>query len=158
MEQYPVSAAWLSLEGFEAESFETLAKLAIGELTLLGRAGIVCGPISTGGCGSAEDNFLVFNRTIISLQDEGFPIFSQIPYESGIGKLRQAWNDAGNSGYCMPILHEFYAPLFRTGLITCAWFIPGWESSFGARWEREECKKLGIKTCDLDPGWIKSLL
>lgn len=57
----------------------------------------------------------------------------------------------------MPILDEFYKPIFEKGYIQEVYFIPGWEYSFGARWELEECKRLGIKIEYLPENWISSL-
>ena len=156
-EQYPVDEAWISQQGFEAESFPALSLNAVDRLRKAGPSAIVCGPISTGGYGSAAANFAVFNKVIVALQARGVKVFSQMPYEAGIGKLRQAWQEAGNTGYCMAILEEFYAPLFATGLFSAAFFIPEWESSFGACWEHAECHRLGIRIYYLKRSWIASL-
>lgn len=49
----------------------------------------------------------------------------------------------------MPILEEFYLPIFSSGRIKEAWFIPGWRTSTGARWEREKLTAFGVQTVDI---------
>ena len=159
--QYAVGPAWLQEDRFNADSFAALAEIGLAELKKLGSGlGIVCGPISTGGLGDAEKNFEVFNAAIWSLQRKGHKLFVQIPYEGSLGRLRQRWeaDNPENTGYCMPILTEFYGPLFKSGLIDFSWFIPGWQSSFGATWERNELQELGVGIVDLTPDWIQGAL
>jgi hypothetical protein len=128
----------LQTHGIEADSFEALAEIAAVKLRGQGPSGVVCGPITTGGTNNQIHNFEIFNATIRGLERVGENIFNQVPYEFGLRRLAHTWESQGNSGYCMPILTVFYARLFETGSITRGWFIPGWRSSFGARWEREK--------------------
>ncbi len=152
---------WLARECSKADSFADLVPIALTELQKFGAgAEVVCGPISTGGRGSLEKNFEVFGATIKGLQREGRPIFSQVPYEERIFFFRTRWQqeDLSREGqYYMPILTEFYHPLIRSGLIKAGHFIPGWESSFGARWERTELKSMGAKINDLTNNWIDEI-
>ncbi|MDB5188186.1 MAG: hypothetical protein JWO50_706 [Candidatus Kaiserbacteria bacterium] len=143
---------------FNASSYEELAQIALGELKSLGNAvSIVCGPITTGGRGSIKDNVAVFGATIKKLSETNI-LFNQVPYEGSIARLRQIWHNEGNTGYCMPILDVFYAQLFESGNITKAYFIPGWESSFGARWEHNEMKLHGVEIVYLTDEWIDSII
>jgi hypothetical protein len=58
---------------------------------------------------------------------------------------------AGFQGsYPMPILEEFYLPLYQSGRIKKFFFVSGWESSFGATWEHDRAKELGIEIHYLD--------
>jgi hypothetical protein len=157
--QYAVGPAWIQNGGHTADSFAALAEIALCELRTLGaNAEIVCGPISTGGLGDALKNFKVFEATIRTLQGEGRVIFNQMPFEHGLGRLRQRWEAKhGATGYCLPILEEFYAPLFASRLITIGHFIHGWESSFGARWEHEELQKHGAQISYLSSEWLQDL-
>ena len=131
---------WLTKECGKAVSFSELAALALAELRKFSDGcEIVCGPITTGGRGSMKKKFKVFRLTVQALAKLGKPMFSQLPYEEQIFFLRKRWQEADSSRinkYCMPILEEFYHPLISTGVIRAAWFIPGWESSFGAEWEQ----------------------
>lgn len=144
------------------DSFAELIPLALEELKKFSDgAEIVCGPISTGGRGNIDENVRVFSLTIRALQAEGRPIFSQIPYEERIFFFRKRWQDsdpANNGKYYLPILEEFYRPIMEAGRIRKAWFIPGWESSFGARWERERLTENGAEIQDLSEEWIEELL
>lgn len=142
----------------QTDSFAELVPIALAELEkFVGGCNIVCGPISTGGRGSVEENLKVFFGTIDALRSEGREVFSQKPYEERIFFFRTRWQgeDPSRSGaYCMPILEEFYEPLFKRGIIKDAWFIPGWESSFGARWERKTLTALGVTIHDLTTDWV----
>lgn len=142
-------------------SLAELAQIAIAELHKFPNGSeIVFGPISTGGRGSVEENLRIFDATIKTLQRER-PIFSQIPYEGQISLFRKRWqeSDPSRAGqYYMPILEEFYYPLIQTRLIKRGWFIPGWNSSFGARWERERLEEVNADICDLANEWIDKIL
>ena len=145
-----------------ARSFSELAEVAIRELRKF-PAGceIVCGPISTGGRGSLEANFRVFEASVARLLRESRPIFSQIPYEERIVYLRNQWlaEDPAREGqYCMPILTELYLPLIKRRIIKRAWFIPGWQSSFGTKWEREQLTLHGVEITDLTDEWVDEAL
>lgn len=144
--------------GVSADTFEELAEKAIA--TLDGKMGlcIVCGPITTGGTGNQTYNFQIFNAVIRGLERSGKQLFNQVPYEFGLRKLAHAWEAAGNTGYCLPILTEFYAKLFESGAICEGYFIPGWESSFGARWEREKLTHLCYTIHDLTLAEIQTFL
>lgn len=128
----------LQTDGITADSFEALADIAVASLAGKKGLSIACGPISTGGTGNQLRNFEVFNATIRGLERRGVSLFNQVTYEYGMRHLAHAWEAEGNIGYCMPILTVFYARLFESGAIVEGWFIPGWQSSLGARWEREK--------------------
>ena len=146
----------------KTNSFAELVPLAIAELQKFSDGSeVVCGPISTGGRGNIETNFKVFSASIAKLQNQNRPIFSQIPYEERIFFFRERWqssNPAHKEQYYMEILEEFYHPLFQTGLIKKGWFIPGWESSFGARWERNQLSQLGAEIEDFTETWVDDVL
>ena len=140
----------LHATGIESASFEEHAEKAIAVLRGQGPSGIVCGPITTGGNRHQIQNLEIFNATIDGLVVDGYPIFNQIPYEFGLRRLGRKWFEAGFTGYCTPILTVFYAKIFQSGYINCGWFIPGWESSQGARFEREKLLALKVPTLDLN--------
>ncbi len=146
----------------EANSFTELVPIALTELSkFVTGAEMVCGPITTGGRGSIEANIEVFNATIAALQSEDKPIFNQVPYEEQILRLRMLWETVSpeNVGkYCMPLLEDFYLPLFKSGHFRHGWFIPGWQSSYGATWERRQLSELGIVVTDLTEEWVDHAL
>jgi hypothetical protein len=136
------------------ESFDALADAAHEKLLLLGRGtGLVSGPITTGGLGSKDENLLLFGHTIDRLR-QTYKLFDQRPFEHAIHRLRVNWVAAGNAGYCDPILHVFYRRVIHSGLIGYAFFIPGWESSVGARWEHDELRKAGARIEYLSASWF----
>lgn len=134
-----------------ADSFSALSALALMELRGKGADFvIVCGPITTGGRGSVEENVRAI-RLVIDYLGSYFEekVFDQLPYEATLWSLKDEWEaQECNSGYCLPILEEFYLPIYQSGLIVRAYFLPGWESSFGACWEREQLMKLPIAIID----------
>jgi len=142
--------------GIEADTFEALAEIAIQNA---GRGlGMVCGPITTGGTGHQILNLEIFNATVHGLQSREKRLFNQIPFEFGLRRLTRKWEAEGNTGYCMPILEVFYARVFERGVVTEGWFIPGWDSSFGARWERDKLVALSCAIHDLTHADIRGFL
>lgn len=144
--------------GIEAESIEALADIALDHLRKQRMCGIVCGPITTGGTNHQIHNLEIFNAAVRGLIRGGENIFNQVEYEFGLRRLMNAWHDQGNQGYYMPILTVFYARLFASGLITRGWFIPGWRSSFGARFERERLADEGSLVLDLTLDEIRQFM
>lgn len=108
---------------------------------------LVCGPISTGGKGSIPKNLEVFKEYIVNLQKGGRTVFNQLPFEEKFGELASR----STLKYFTPILDDFFLPLFKSGKIKEMCFMPGWESSTGARWENDMSDKLGIKKTLLLP-------
>lgn len=138
----------LQTHGIEADTFEALAEIAVKNLNNGRGLSVVCGPITTGGTGNQTYNFDLFGAAVRGLERRGKQLFNQAPYEFGLRRLAHKWKAEDNSGYCMPILTIFYARVFESGAITEGWFIPGWKSSFGARWEREKLAKEGCTIHD----------
>jgi len=129
-------------------TFKDLATLAIDIIQRFpGNVCMVSGPISTGGVGTLEGNRKVFTRVIELLATEqSANIFSQMPFEDRIAELYKEWHaDNPKEKYCMPILNDFYHEIFSTGKVSSLHFIYGWDSSFGARWEHDNCDKWGIE-------------
>jgi hypothetical protein len=155
---YATGPRELQTEGIDADTFEALAEKAVTNLRGMQNLGMVCGPITTGGTGNQIHNFEVFNATVRGLERRGKKLFNQVPYEFGLRRLAYKWEAEGNTGYCMPILTVFYARVFESKVVTEGWFIPGWHSSFGARWEREKLSNEGCMVHDLTHADIRSFL
>lgn len=141
-------------------SFTGAARIALSDLlSLPDPVHIVCGPISTGGLGSVERNLIAFNAMIESLICLRFSVFNQIPYEPILWKLRAEWQRKyPKKGYCMLILTHFYRYLFQSNKIKVAWFLPGWETSMGARWEHAQCLRCGIEIRYVSEAYVLSLV
>lgn len=134
-----------------AKDFHALAETAMTVLNRYpGKLGMVSGPISTGGFGSPEKNMAVFRSVVEYLStDKHLNIFSQVPFEIPMHRLHSEWTLSGNTGYCMPILNDFYDVIFGSGKISDLYLIDGWQSSFGARHEVEFCKETDIEIHEL---------
>jgi len=142
-----------------APTFADLAKIAIDEIRGFdGKAEIVCGPITTGGTGNVVTNLLLFNYAIQLLQRAGRPMFSQMPYEAGIAELAHTWRQKNpKASYCTPILTEFYARIFLPKFVRRAWFLPDWQTSHGAKWERKHLSTHQIEKLTLPHDWMYGL-
>lgn len=112
---------------------------------------MICGPISTGGTGSREKNLLLLDRTIQRLKTDKLFVFSQMPFENDIGRLYQLHPELRG----LRLLEEFCLPIFESGYIKLTCFIPNWQSSFGAKWEFEQAKRLGIPRILLADSYIQ---
>ncbi|MEK7168267.1 MAG: DUF4406 domain-containing protein [Patescibacteria group bacterium] len=110
----------------------------------------VCGPISTGGNGSVEENLNILTKAIEFLTEKGISVFNQLPFERTFDKIMKNYK---TSGYDTPILEEFYGPIFESGKIKNIYFLPGWQKSVGAKWEYNYAKRLGIKTIMFPNKW-----
>jgi hypothetical protein len=136
----------------QASSFKGLCVAALRVLSrMTGNIIQVCGPISTGGVGSVEGNIKKLQETIIGLSERGFVVFDQMPLEQKISELVLIWKKENPAEkYCHPILEDLYKPIFESGFIKELWFLPDWQSSHGAKWERLQAKRLNIKIVDIE--------
>lgn len=138
------------------ETFQALSLIGLDVLENMPEGNIiqVCGPISTGGK-SVEENLAIFDKTIVSFFKSPLLVFNQIPFEKRLEYLKNKWDKKNpKKAYCTPILDEFYLPLLESGRIKTLVFLPGWEYSTGAKWERQQAIRLGIKIIDLPKNWI----
>lgn len=131
----------------KARTFKDLADLAISIIARM-PSGIemVSGPISTGGVGSINGNRRVFEHVIeILVNERKANVFSQMPFEDKMVEFYKAWHaENPEEKYCTPILDDFYERVFSSGKIVALHFINGWESSFGAKWEHDNCIRWNI--------------
>lgn len=124
-----------------AKTFEELRQIALSIVGRLGPpVGFVCGPISAaGGTKSVERNMKIFTSHIELLENKKLKIFSQLPFEKSLWRILAAGENEN------VLLETLYLPLFNSGMLNVFYFIPGWESSFGAKWEHEQALRLGIE-------------
>jgi hypothetical protein len=102
----------------------------------------VCGPITSGGKGSVEENLKELDRMIDVLQEQGVHIFDQMPFEKPFRKIAYSKTSTEHHD---DVLNHFYEPIFKLGKIKTFYFLPGWESSKGAKWEYQKAIELGIE-------------
>lgn len=105
--------------------------------------GQVCGPITSGGKGSLEENLRIFEKTILRLSLQGISIFNQLPFETTLERIWKV-DKRDLKIKNLDLLEGFYLPIFESGFIKDLYFIYGWNSSFGTTWEHKEAKKIGL--------------
>lgn len=141
----------------KAETFEDLAEIAINIIKEMSKSGLpiveICGPISTGGLGSLEKNLARFENAIEKAIKNGLQVFNQAPFEVAIKRLSDKYPKT--DGYCMSILDIFYRKVFESGYIKIALFLPDWQSSRGATWERKTVSDLGIEIREYPLEWLE---
>ncbi len=113
----------------------------------------ICGPMSTGGQGSLETNMAYFKKAVVTASQQGLCIFDQTPFQDTMVRLGADWTTRRE--YCIEILHIFYRGIFKSGLIKELIFLPDWQSSIGAKWEREEGQKLGLVITEFPQEWLQ---
>jgi len=117
----------------------------------------VCGPISTGQY-SYQENIKIFGGCLKKLQRLGFMPFDILPLQEGFDRLIVEWHKKNGNGYCNPILDIVYKSIFQSGIIKAAFFLPTWEQSFGANWERKTFLELKIPIFEYPVGWYEEVL
>lgn len=138
-----------------ADSFQEAADVAVAVLARMKTTDRpivqICGPMSTGGRGNLQENLALFQKAIEVATEKGLLVFNQIPFQEVIDRI----DTVSKTGeYCHDILEVFYRRVFESGYIDKALFLPGWEGSFGATWERNLVVKLGISIEDYPPEWL----
>lgn len=114
----------------------------------------VCGPLTTGGFHSFEANLDMIGKGIDFLAERGKTVFDQRPFEFPIKRMgKKKEKKRARSGYPMALLEEFYLPILESGLIKELHFLPNWESSIGACWERTQGERLSISCLDFPQDW-----
>ncbi len=115
----------------------------------------ICGPMSTGGAGSLELNMRRFILAQKVARENGLYVFDQTPFQDAMIRLSQPWVD--RKEYCTEILHIFYRGIFKTKILKGLVFLPGWESSVGTRWEREEALLHGLEVSEYPIEWMEQI-
>ncbi len=141
--KYWTKEDWENLE--KVESVGDLYLIAMNVISKMPKPFIeVCGPVApNGGLGSVEANLNAFNETIKKLQSEGMIVFDQMPFEEPMQKLKVKLASKGE--FLNNVLSDFYYPIFESGVVSAFYFMPNWQTSFGAKCEHEKAKELGIK-------------
>jgi hypothetical protein len=96
----------------------------------------ISGPLRTGGDGY-DTNLKRLRLGEALIRSRGISIFG---YEK--------YSDAIRSAYDLHFEY-FHIPILKTGLIQSIFFLPGWEGSGGASYERRLCDELGIAKNDI---------
>lgn len=141
-----------------ASTFEEITQVALTILSRMSGCGQpivqICGPISTGGLGDLRKNLERFDKAVKKASERGLIVFNQLPFQTAIERIDPY---TGTDGYCMEILEVFYHGVFHSGLINKTLFLPGWEGSIGATWERAIVSKLGIEIEEYPEEWLRGI-
>lgn len=150
---------WTKTEIEALSKVSTLEELADIAVAVLGRMSAtgqeiveLCGPISTGGLGNTQDNMARFQLAIERARENGLLVFDLVPFQAEIDRVCS--REEGQSTYNWEILEIFFRRIFESGYIHRALFLPGWEGSTGARWEREFATKLGLIVEEHPEHWL----
>lgn len=151
---------WVRSKAIKAPTLKALTERALADLVAMGGdVALVCGPISSGGLGDVDRNLDVFNATIASLRRSDPAVFDTLPFEAGILDLRNAWEaDPAHAGqsFATALMTEFYRPICEHSALTHAYFIPGWEASFGSTLQRGMLIALKRRIIDLPADWPRT--
>jgi hypothetical protein len=154
----PIPYPWTAQDIIEldrSESFGCITKVALRVLPRFGtRVAMVSGPMTTGGKGSVEENLKAYRKAIAFLESRGHKVFNQLLAEKAFRRHRETWKACNPEGkYCWPILHEFYEPVFRSGMVRGIHFMPDWQSSIGCNRERELAELIPLEIAELPLDW-----
>lgn len=139
-----------------SQTFDDLVDIALDILKEMDKSNRpivqLCGPISTGGVGTIKGNIERFDQAIRIARAKGMQVFRQTPFEKAMERIAPIYPTT--DGYCMPILDIFYKKVFSSGHIKIALFLPDWQSSKGATWERKLVSELGIEIMEFPQEWF----
>jgi hypothetical protein len=136
-------------EAEKHQKLTELAKLAIAHLRELpAPVARVSGPLTSGGYGFAE-NTRRFALAQARLRAEGYTVFDYFGEgydERQLVALDLPWE---------VVMEYYHRPILETKLITTVFMLPRWETSNGARFERELAEALGLEIRELAEGWVE---
>jgi hypothetical protein len=95
-----------------------------------------------------------FRQAIETASEHGLVVFNQLPFQDAIIRI-SSFDENSVDSYDMAILEVFYKRVFESGYVKKTLFLPDWQSSKGARWERELVSKLGIPIEEYPIEWLK---
>lgn len=141
------------------DNFHALADLAIQTLARMKESHPeiiqICGPMSTGGLGDLQKNMERFFRAVDVAQRRGAAVFNQGLFQGAMIRIC-AWEKG--QPYPTDLLEIFYKKVFLSGYISKGLFLPDWESSVGAKWEREILSSSGIAVEEYPQDWLGEVI
>ena len=82
-------------------------------------------------------------------------VFDQSHFQGAMNRIVSAGNGKPDKkGYPTAIIEDFYIPVFSTRRIKKGLVLPGWEESFGARWEYQILQNLKIPIGHFPTEWL----
>lgn len=112
----------------DIQKLEQLVQETVEELKRMAQPVVrVCGPLTTGGFGY-EENARRLDAATAELKRRGYSVFDWGPSEEHIKNMNVPH---------ATIMEKFHGPVLASGYIKTAFFLPRWEESKGASWERD---------------------
>ena len=141
------------------KTFEELADIGIETLKQMSLSGKpivqICGPITTGGFGNHKKNLAYLEKAIKLANKKGLQVFDQTLFDNAMSKLSVKYTEMNE--YNTPVLETFYRKVFESGLIAKVIFLPDWQSSKGATWERNVASRFHMKVEDYPKEWLAEI-
>ena len=117
---------------------------------------MVSGPMTTGGLGSYSKNILLFQHAIDEAAQAGIHVFNQTMLEEHLQRLVREWYTCNpDSKYCSHVLTDVYETLLASGHLQGLYFMPDWNTSYGASWEREAAQRLNVAVQEYPTEWYE---
>lgn len=115
---------------------------------------MISGPMTTGGMGEYAKNIILFQHTIDEAVRAGVNVFNQTMLDEHLQRLVRAWYIQNpTEEYCDEVLTDVYELLMQSGHVRGVYFLPDWQTSRGARWEREAGERMGLEQHDYPSDW-----
>lgn len=115
---------------------------------------MISGPMTTGGMGEYAKNMILFQHAIDEAVRAGVHVFNQTMLDEHLQRLVRAWYIQNPTAeYCDGVLTDVYETLMQSGHLMGVYFLPDWQTSRGARWEREAGERLGLQQQDYPHEW-----
>lgn len=129
-----------------ARTFEAMLNVALTVLKKMPRpVALLCGPISSGGFGSFEENVRVFENMITLLEREDKVVFTQVPLELQLQAIKKTLY-FGGEGHLFTAL---YLPIIKSRMIGEMIFLPTWRTSAISRWQHREARRIRMPVTHL---------
>ena len=139
----------------KAESFSDFLPIALRVIDRMSQPVVmISGPISTGGRGSIEENQHLLSAAVDLAYAKGTSVFDQNPFQL---QMLEILKKCTHDGYCFDLLNDFYKPIFESTKVARMYFLPDWQTSTGAKWEHEQCERLGIEALLYPQEWLREL-
>lgn len=144
----------LDYKAFEAsETFHDLLDVALRIAERMPKPLVqISGPITTGGAGSPEANIERIKKAKQVLEDRGFNVFDYLVFEKELIRVQDKLY--GNERYCIELLEIFFKGIFDSGHISTVFFLPDWQSSTGASWERKAVIERKLEIVEFPFEWL----
>lgn len=133
-----------------ARLLHSLANGAVARLKLLPAPVVrVCGPLTSGGYGY-DENLRRFRVAEERLKHEGKTVFDYFANNSDELHIK----DAGIPWEL--VMEHYHKPILSSGLIAKAYFMPKWQTSNGASWERDYIENFtAMQIAELGEEWFE---